>query len=82
MTGMSNVSSANSGLNLSTDRIAAGSRQQPTPSAKATSSASDNALVPSFRREVPLSDDAKFVEVDGNKYFLDVPRGTYLNILV
>ena len=36
----------------------------------------------SFRREVPMPHNAEFVEIDGKKYFLDAPRGTYVDIVV
>ncbi|MBR1778658.1 MAG: hypothetical protein IJ752_08785 [Alphaproteobacteria bacterium] len=75
------VSSA-TGSNLSTERIAAVSRQQMP---KIESSADQNTpafQASSFRREVPLPKNADFVEIDGKKYFLDAPRGTYLNIVV
>ena len=70
------------GSALGTDRVAAASRQrQPrieTPANQEAPILQSSA----FKREVPMPQNADFVEIDGRKYFLDAPRGTYLDILV
>lgn len=81
---MKSVTSANRSLELNTERVAASSKQQRLGAAK-TAASQDSGPVASpgpFRREVPMTDDAEFVISDGKKYFLNVPRGTYVNILV
>lgn len=71
-----------SGVN--TDRIAASSRAfTPAKSASSTEKARDsqtNALVRRERFDAQPADP--FVEVNGKRYYLNAPRGTYLNILV
>lgn len=81
---MKTVTSANRSLELSTERVAASSRQQRPGAAKTAvfQDESSAAQVSGLRREVPMPDDAEFVISDGKKYFLNVPRGTYVNILV
>lgn len=81
---MKTITSANRSLELSTERVAASSKQQRLGAAKTTASQDGGTAAPqtTFRREVPMTDDAEFVISEGNKYFLNVPRGTYVNILV
>ena len=77
---MSNVSFTNRQKNLNTDQIAASSKRiQP---AKRQNIEQNIDVLPAFRREVPFSEDSHFVEIDGKRYNLNAPRGTYLNILV
>ena len=80
---MKPVTSFTSGLDLNTDRIAAASRQnrvhvQPTEANNDAPAFQASA----FRREIPMPRNAEFVELNGKKYFLNAPRGTYVNILV
>lgn len=79
---MKPISSSTSGLELNTDRIAAASKQRQTraPASAEQDSAAFHAAA--FRREMPMTRDAEFVEVDGKKYFLNAPRGTYVNIII
>ncbi len=79
---MSNVSLGNSGLNISTDHIQVGSKRAPTPGIQDVQAASPQDARTPFRREVPHTERSEFVEVEGKKYFLNAPRGTYVNILV
>lgn len=80
---MKPVTSFTSGLDLNTDRIAAASRQNRvhTPPAEANND-SPSFQASAFRREIPMPRNAEFVELNGKKYFLNAPRGTYVNILV
>lgn len=60
---------------LNADRIAAASKQIRPAAAESKA--------PSFQRERPFdTQNAEFVELDGKRYYLNAPRGTYLNILV
>lgn len=79
---MSNVSLGNSGLNISTDRVSVGSKRAPAPGIQDVQAASPQDARLPFRREVPNTERSEFVEADGKKYFLNAPRGTYVNILV
>lgn len=81
---MKPISSSTSGLELNTDRIAAASKQRQTRATAAAEGqdASSAFQAAAFRREMPMTRDAGFVEVDGKKYFLNAPRGTYVNIIV
>lgn len=71
------------GSGINTDRISPASKQNrprietSLPQQDATAFQSS-----SFRREVPIQHGNEFVEIDGKKYFLDAPRGTYLDIIV
>ena len=80
---MKTAPSSMTGSGINTDRISIASRQL-TPKAgnQPVSSKTSDIQASSFKREVPMPAEAKFVEIDGKKYFLDAPRGTYLNILV
>ena len=79
---MKPISSSTSGLELNTDRIAAASKQRQTHAANATEQHPSDFQASAFRREIPIVQDAEFVEVDGKKYFLNAPRGTYVNIII
>lgn len=74
---MTKVPSAIQSLTVNTDRISAASKQrtvQNTP---------DHRPSADFKRERPFDTrNADFVEIDGKRYYLNAPRGTYLNILV
>lgn len=78
---MKTTPSSLTGSGINTDRISVASKQR---APKSDSAPEKNVSVPatSFRREVPFPQDAGFVEVDGRKYYLNAPRGTYVNILV
>ena len=68
---------------INTDRISAASKQRAQRNeTAAVSNASPPRASSPFLREVPLQKNAEFVEIDGKKYFLDAPRGSYVNILV
>ena len=79
---MKPVSSSTSGLELNTDRIAAASKQRQTRVSAATEQSSPDFRTSPFKREIPIPQNAEFVEVDGKKYFLNAPRGTYVNIII
>lgn len=80
---METVSSSLTGSGINTDRISAASRQRvPENKTLAVSSRDTEVRSSTFKREVPMPKNAEFVEIDGKKYFLNAPRGTYLNILV
>lgn len=81
---MKPVTSFSSGLELNTDRIAAASKQRRAdrPAATTDSSREPAQQARAFRREIPMPDNAGFVDVDGKRYFLNAPRGTYVNIVV
>jgi len=70
------------GSSISTDRIAVASRQRTSKIEQPLDQNASPFQSSSFRREVPMPQNAEFVEIDGKKYFLDAPRGTYLNIIV
>ena len=72
---MTKVPSALQSLTVSADRIAAAPKRHVSPET-ATPSAS------AFQRERPFDSSSEFVEIDGKRYYLNAPRGTYLNILV
>lgn len=73
---MTKVPSTLHGLTVNTDRIAAASKQRVSNGEKAVSATA-------FQRERPFdTQNAEFVELDGTRYYLNAPRGTYLNILV
>ena len=79
---MKNISSSLTNTSLSTDRISTASRQLLPKSDSAADTTVSNFQSQAFRREVPIPQNGAFVEVDGKKYFLDAPRGSYVNILV
>lgn len=81
---MKPVTSFSSGLELNTDRIAAASKQRRAdrPAATTESNREPAQQASAFRREIPMPDNAGFVDVDGKRYFLNAPRGTYVNIVV
>ena len=79
---MKPVSSSISGLELNTDRIAAASKQRQTRASATPEQNASAFQAAAFRREMPMTSAAEFVEVDGKKYFLNAPRGTYVNIIV
>lgn len=79
---MKPISSSTSGLELNTDRIAAASKQRPTRASVSAEETPSSFQAAAFRREMPMTRDAGFVEIDGKKYFLNAPRGTYVNIIV
>lgn len=70
------------GTAIGTSRTAAASGQRISRTERQPDQNVPAAPSASFRREVPMPQNAEFVEIDGKKYFLDAPRGTYLNILV
>ena len=78
---MANVSFNNSPTGVNTDRVAASSKAFVKKNVENDSSGFQSPAQITHR---PLPDDknAPFVEVDGKRYYLNVPRGTYLNILV
>ncbi len=80
---MKTVSSPITGSGINTDRISVASKQrmQKTEMPPDQKNASTFQSSP-FKREVPLPHNAEFVEIDGKKYFLDAPRGTYVNIII
>ena len=68
---------------INTDRISVASKQRVQKNeAPADSGAPPVQASSAFLREVPMQKNAEFVEIDGKKYFLDAPRGSYVNILV
>lgn len=73
---MTKVPSTQHSLSVNTDRIAASSKPRVSIGNTVAPSAS-------FQRERPFdTQNAEFVELDGKRYYLNAPRGTYLNILV
>ena len=68
--------------NVNTDLISVASKQR----TQTTDTLSDKDVFSSgqsaFKREVPMPHNAEFVEVDGKKYFLNAPRGYYVDIIV
>ena len=70
------------GTAINTDRISVASKQRTVRIDQSPEQSEPASQQTSFRREVPMPKGAEFVEIDGKKYFLDAPRGTYLNILV
>ncbi|MBO4520897.1 MAG: hypothetical protein J5787_06785 [Alphaproteobacteria bacterium] len=70
------------GSAISTDRISAASKQRAARIEQPRDQNASSMQSTSFRREVPMPQNAEFVEIDGKKYFLDAPRGTYLDIIV
>ena len=79
---MKPVSSSTSGLELNTDRIAAASKQRQVRSLPSAKQEAYDSPLTSFKRERPISNNAEFVEIDGKRYFLNAPRGTYVNIII
>ena len=79
---MKTISSSLTNPNLGADRISATSRQLLPKSESTADASAPNFQAQAFRREVPMPQKGEFVEVDGKKYFLDAPRGSYVNILV
>ena len=80
---MAPISSALTGTGVNTDRIAVSSRQR-TAETESAKRREEQPNVPalSFRREVPMPRNDNFVEADGKRYYLNAPRGTYVNIVV
>ena len=80
---MAPISPALTGTSVNTDRISVSSRQR-TAETEAARRQEEQANVPAltFRREVPMPANDGFVEADGKRYFLNAPRGTYVNIVV
>lgn len=76
---MSSVSFSNRGINVNTDRIAASSKRI---EAAGRSVERTTDVLPAFRREALFGEESNFVEIDGKRYNLNAPRGTYINILV
>lgn len=73
---MTKVPATQHSLSVSTDRIATASKARVSNGGTAATAAS-------FQRERPFdTQNAEFVELDGKRYYLNAPRGTYLNILV
>ena len=72
------------GSGINTDRISAASKRRMIKADRPFDQSSNAPSFPStsFKREVPIPNSSEFVEIDGKKYFLDAPRGTYLNIIV
>ena len=80
---MKAVSSSVTGSGVSTDRISVASKQRMPKAEQLPSDQTASVFQSSpFKREVPLPHNAEFVEIDGKKYFLDAPRGTYVNIVI
>ena len=79
---MKTVSSSLTGSGINTDRISVASKQRTLKNETPPENKVAAVQMSSFKREVPIPQNAGFVEVDGKKYFLNAPRGTYLNILV
>lgn len=71
-----------SGTSNGTDVIAITARRNQTRVDHQNKPADSSQKSSSFLREVPFSRDSEYVEADGKRYFLNAPRGTYLNILV
>lgn len=70
-----------SGVN--TDRIAASSRAfTPAKTAPTGNPAGSQTKAIVSRERFDAQPADPFVEVDGKRYYLNAPRGTYLNILV
>ena len=79
---MKSVSSSTPRLNLNTDRIAVASKQQQKNVSALNTPQTETFNTGSFKREVPLIPQSDFVEIDGKKYYLNAPRGTYVNIVI
>ena len=79
---MKTVSSSLTGSGINTDRISVASKQRLPKNEASPEYKTPPVQASSFKREVPLPQNTGFVEVDGKKYYLNAPRGTYLNILV
>ena len=70
------------GSGINTDRISVASKQRALKNETTPDNKTSAVQTSSFKREVPIPQNAGFVEADGKKYYLNAPRGTYLNILV
>ena len=79
---MANVSFNNSTTGVNTDRVAASSKAFVKKNVDNNPAPDSQTFLPAPRRAVPNGENAPFVDVDGKRYYLNVPRGTYLNILV
>ena len=78
---MAGVSFHKPQVGVNTDRIAASSRAF-TPQKSAETTSAEREKNPS-RREMFAPDASEpFVEKDGKRYYLNAPRGTYLDIFV
>ena len=75
------VSSLTNSL-VNTDRVSIASKQPAQKIESLSGKESSSSQFSSFRREVPMPRNAEFVEVDGKKYFLNAPRGSYVDIIV
>ena len=71
---MKNVTASSLSLNM--DRISSASKNSSAPVRP------DRGSLRIGGRESFFDPSGAFVEVDGKRYYLDAPRGTYLNILV
>lgn len=79
---MAEISFNKSQTGVNTDRIAASSRAF-TPSRTAqTQDGRESSRAVDVRRSYKANPADPFVEIDGKKYYLNAPRGTYLDILV
>lgn len=74
---------SSSRLDLNTEHISVSSKrgfEKQSVTYEAEPVSETNAV--SYKREVPYTQESEFVIVDGKKYFLDAPRGSYLDIMV
>lgn len=78
---MAGISFNKPSLGVNTDRVAASSRSFLKKNIEETKEFSEKTPV-LYTREVPGLNDSPFVEENGKRYYLNAPRGTYLNILV
>ncbi len=74
------ASLASSGVN--TDRISIASKQRALKNETPSDYRASAVQSQPFKREVPIPGTDGIVEADGKKYYLNAPRGTYVNILV
>lgn len=66
---------------LTADRLSVEARRTPLVGRQTAAGETEKNRV--FAREAPFATDkAEFVEADGRRYYLNAPRGTYLDILV
>ena len=78
---MAEISFSNTQTGVNTDRIAASSRAF-TPSKSERADNGDSARAVAVRSSYKANPADPFVEIDGKRYYLNAPRGTYLDILV
>ena len=69
------------GTNINTDRISVASKQR-ARTFDTVSGETISSKTSAFKREVPMPQNSEFVEIDGKKYFLNAPRGFYVDIIV